>query len=101
MTDDEFWHKDLRILQTAQKAYYRDVQYRAWWIGQYEFSGTSGAIYNGFNEKAKNKPYEYPQYEDFTNELYNKPKVTKENLETEFRQEMVKQQSWLHSILNK
>lgn len=97
----EFWHEDVRLLKAYQKAYYRDVQYRAWWNGQYSFSGVGGAIHNSFNEKAKSNPYKYPEYEDFTEKLFEKPKVTKENLEKEFRQEMVRQQAWLHDILNR
>lgn len=102
MTTHEFWHGDLRELKARQQAYYRDVQYRAWWNGQYGFSGTNGAIYNGFSTNAKNSPYKYPQYEDFTDKLFEqKTKITKENLEYEFRKQQVSQQQWLHEILNR
>lgn len=104
MSLNEFWHGDLRLLTAYQKAYYRDVQYRAWWNGQYGFSGTSGAIYNGFGAKSKSSPYKYPEYEDIVPKLFEKaqkPKITKENLEYEFRQEQVRQQAWLHNLLSK
>lgn len=100
----EFWHGDLRLLKAYQQAYYRDVQYKAWWNGQYDFVGTNGAIYNGFSNKAKHTPFKYPQYEDFTEELFakaKKPKITRENLETEFRKEQASQQQWLHELLSK
>lgn len=99
MSLDDFWHGDLRLLKAYQQAYFRDVQYKAWWNGQYSFAGMSGAIYNNFNEKSKNQPFKYPKYEDFTEKLFSEPKITKENLEYEFRKEQIRQQQWLHDIL--
>jgi hypothetical protein len=104
MSDNDFWHGDLRLLKVYQQSYYRDVQYRAWWHGQYNYAGTQGAIYNGFSDKAKHSPYKYGEYKDFTTELYakaSKPKITKENLEQEFRKQQIEQQAWLHNLLNK
>lgn len=93
MTYDEFWHGDMRLLKVYQIAYYRDKSYNAWLQGQYNHVAYSVVMSNAFAKKGQ-KPAEYPQWKD-PFEKFNKPKITKDNLEYEFRKQQAEQQSWL------
>lgn len=98
---DLFWHGDQRLFQVFQKAYYEDTYYMAWLIGNQTQVATSNSIYNNFNARSQSDMRPYPKYDQNKfDDLYNpKPKITKENLETEFRKSMLEQQSWLHNVL--
>ena len=93
MTYDEFWHGDMRMLDVCQKAYYRDKSYTAWLQGKYEQVAYGIVMANAFAKKGQ-KQAEYPQWKD-PFEKFNKPKITKDNLEYEFRKQQVEQQAWL------
>jgi hypothetical protein len=93
MTYDEFWHKDMRLLEVCQKSYYRNISYVAWLHGQYDNVAYSIALSNAFSKKGV-KPLEYPEWKD-PMEKFEKPKITKANLENEFRKQQVEQQAWL------
>lgn len=101
---NEFWHGDMRLLTVYQKAYYRDKQYSAWWNGQYVQVGVYNAVFNNINAKTESDLKTYPKYEDFTEKLYARAepkKITKENIEEEFRQEQLRQQQWVRNLLEK
>ena len=98
LTDNEFWHGDMRLLKVAQKAYYRDRSYNAWLQGQYNQVAYGVVMSNAFAKKGA-KQAEYPQWKD-PFEKFNKPKITKDNLEEEFRQSQSNQNAWLRNILH-
>ena len=93
MTDEQFWFGDVRLLEVYQKAYLRETSYTAWLNGQYNAVALNIVLGNAFAKKGT-KAKEYPQWNDPV-ERINKPKLTKENLEFEFRKQQVEQQSWL------
>lgn len=97
---DEFWHGDMRLLEVYQKAYIRDKSYTAWINGAHIFEAQSKAISNG-NRTKKSDPIE--QYNDWKDPVQSKQKITitKENLESEFRNSQANQSAWLHNILHK
>ena len=83
----------MRLLKVAQKAYYRDRSYNAWLQGQYNQVAYGVVMSNAFAKKGS-KQSEYPQWKD-PMEKFNKPKITKDNLEYEFRKQQSMQQAWL------
>jgi hypothetical protein len=83
----------MRLLEVAQKAYYRDRSYNAWLQGQYNQVAYGVVMSNAFAKKGS-KQAEYPQWKD-PFEKFNKPKITKDNLEYEFRKQQSMQQAWL------
>lgn len=93
MSLDEFWHGDMRLLSVYQKAYFRDKSYTAWLNGQFGCIGYGVVMSNAFAKKGS-KQAEYPQWKD-PFEKFNKPKITKDNLEYEFRKQQSMQQAWL------
>ena len=93
MSYQEFWHGDMRLLEVYQKAYYRDISYKAWVQGQYSQMAFGVVLSNAFAKKGARQA-EYPQWKDPFEKLY-KPKITKENLEQEFRKQQAELQSWL------
>jgi hypothetical protein len=92
---NEFWHGDMRLFDAYQKAYYRNISFTAWYNGQHIFEGLNKAIYNGFGRKRKaDKIEEYSTWKD-PFEKFDKPRITKENAEAEFRKQQADQMSWL------
>lgn len=98
MSLDEFWHGDMRLLDIYQKAYFRNVSYSAWAQGQYTFVAFSTAMANAFAKKGT-PPKQYPAWVDPIEKL-QKPKITKDNIEQEFRKSQAQQNGWLHALLN-
>ena len=96
---DEFWHGDMRLLEAYQKAYIRDKSYTAWINGVHTFEANSKVSYNENRTKRSDKAQEYSDWKDPINK--KKKKITKENLEQEFRKEQFNQNAWLHNALNK
>ena len=63
--------------------------------GQHVFEGVSKAIYNGFGrKKSSDKSEQYDNWKDPIKK-FEKPKITKENAETEFRKQQAAQMAWL------
>ncbi len=92
---NEFWHGDMRLFEAYQKAYYRDKSFSAWYNGQYVFEGLNKAIYNGFGRQRKSdKAEEYLPWKD-PMERFDKPVISKENVEEEFRKQQAQQNAWL------
>lgn len=84
----------MRLLEVAQKAYYRDRSYVAWLNGQYNYIAYTVAIANSFANKGAKKS-EYPQWKDPIEKQVKRKKITKENLEYEFRKQQAEQNDWL------
>ena len=93
MTTHEFWHEDIRLLEVYQKAYYRNASYSAWVQGQYNHIAHAVVMANAFAKKGQQKA-EYPEWKD-PMEKYLKRKITKDNLEEEFRKQQAEQNAWL------
>ena len=91
---DEFWHGDMRLLEAYQKAYLRDVSFNAWYQGQYNLSAFGVIMANAFAKKGQ-KPAEYPKWKDPIHKELYRPKITKENIEKEFRKQQADQSDWL------
>jgi hypothetical protein len=85
----------MRLLEVSAKAYYRDVSFRAWQQGQYNYVAFSVVMANAFAKKGANKQ-EYPTWKD-PMEKYEtkKPHITVENIEEEFRKQQIEQNAWL------
>ena len=98
MSESQFWYGDTRLLEVYQKAYYRNTSYSAWLQGQYNQVAYGVVMSNAFAKKGS-KQAEYPQWKD-PFEKFNKPKITKDNLEEEFRQSQANQNAWLKNILH-
>ena len=71
----------------------RNLSYSAWVQGNYNHIAFGIAMANAFAKKGS-KPMEYPKWTD-PMEKFNKPKITKENLEYEFRKQQSMQNDWL------
>ena len=99
MTPHEFWHEDVRLLTAYRKAFFRKAKYLAWLNGAFGKTGTELALAGAFSKNGKVVPY--INYSDIDFEEKEKPIVTKDNLEGEFRKEQVEQQSWLRDLMNK
>jgi hypothetical protein len=96
MSTDEFWHGDMRLLEARQKAYMRDVSYRAWVEGQHTSVAFSTVMANAFAKKGAKKA-EYPAWTD-PFEKISKKVITKENIEEEFRIQQAQQNAWLKNL---
>lgn len=93
MSTYQFWHEDMRLLEVYQKAYFRNVSYNNWLQGAYNFEAFSKATINANRSKKSDPIQQYEQWKDPFEKA--KPKITSENLETEFRKQQVEQQAWL------
>ena len=60
MTEEQFWHGDLRLLQVYQKSYYRNLYYQAYISGFYNNIAVSVSLGNAFRKKGQ-KPIAYPE----------------------------------------
>lgn len=94
MTETQFWYGDIRLLEVYQKAYMRNVSYTAWLHGAYNFEANSKAVANGNRAKPSDPVLQYSEWKDPV-QVKQKPKVTKDNLEQEFRKQQAEQQAWL------
>lgn len=99
MTANQFWYGDTRLLEVYQKAYIRNQSYSAWVQGQYNATAFSVVMHNAFSKKGA-MPKEYPTWTDPVPKPQTQ-KITKENIEQEFRQSQANQNKWLHNILHK
>ena len=93
MPSNEFWHGDMRLLSVYQKAYIRNVSYTAWSQGQFNQAAFGVVMSNAFAKKGQ-KQAEYPSWKD-PFDKFEKPKITTENLEEEFRKQQAEQSAWL------
>lgn len=102
MTEQQFWHGDLRLLEVYQKAYIRDRAEKAYLQAQYQAVATEVAVSNVLATKKSDKKSfsEIVAYVDPIEKITQKKEpLTTKNLEVKFRQDMIEQQQWLKSIL--
>jgi hypothetical protein len=96
MSWEEFWHKDTRLFNVCQKAYYRNLYETAWLNGLYVNISIQNIAENIFAKKGT-KPREYPRE---PHDPYKKAVVvTKENLESEHRSLLNNQNDFIRSVL--
>lgn len=96
MSWEEFWHKDKRLFEVCQKAYYRDLYERAWINGIYTNISVQNTAGNMFAKKGA-KPLEYPH--EPIDPFKQKKVITKENLESEYRDLQKSQNDFIRSLL--
>lgn len=101
MSVNEFWHGDTRLLTAYQQAYYTDKSYSAYQQANYVSAAVEVGIANAFADKP-NKKKAFVELVKWTPPFKNEQeeKITQENLEEKFREETLKQHSWLHNILS-
>lgn len=100
MTDEQFWYGDIRILQAKQIAYFRNISYTAWKQGDFARIATEIGAKNALITKQSDHIDKWIEWDDPIKKM-EKPQITKENLEQEFRQSQASQNAWLRNILHK
>lgn len=98
MTTEQFWYGDTRLLNVYQKAYYRNLSYSAWVQGNYNLYAVEQGARNALASKSSDIDRKWFDYIDPIKK-FSKPQITKDNLETEFRQSQANQNAWLRNIL--
>lgn len=99
MSVEEFWHKDKRLYDAYQKAYYRRTYEQSWCIGNYVNIAINNLAGNIFAKKGA-KALEYPEMPH--DPFEKKPeKITKENIEEKFRELMFNNSNWLKERFKK
>ena len=95
MTEYQFWHGDMRLLQAYQKAYLTNISYTSWQQGYYNNVAYSIVMSNAFAKKGS-KPKEYPKWDNPVEKMFKKAKRKKIiDVESEFRKQQIKQNAWL------
>ena len=100
MTEDQFWYAEEKLLYVYQRAYIRDKTYSAWLFGMHNCEATRVAVQNSMRTKENDPILKYGDYKD-PFEISSKPKVTKENIEEEFRKQHAMQNAWLKNLIKK
>lgn len=101
MSWDEFWYGDIRLLEGAQKAYYRNVCYNAWQIGS-NMNVALAKFFNNFNAKNKSQiDWKWVDFVDPMEKLEKKKPISKENMEIEFRQRQAQDKAFVQKILHR
>lgn len=96
---DTFWHGDMRLLEVYQKAYMRNANYITWLQGSYNRFAVQIGVSNALATKESEKIKNWLDYKDPVEQMVDKPKITKENLEQEFRKQQCSQTAWISNIL--
>lgn len=96
MGTSEFWHGDKRLFDAYQKSYYRRLYETAWVNGLYVNTAVQNMAGNMFAKKGA-KPLEYPP--EPVDPFKQKKVITKENLESEYRDLQKQQNNFIRSLL--
>lgn len=84
----------MRLFEVYKIAYLRDVSYKAWYNGMYGRLAMEIGAKNAMITKKSDHIDDWVDYKDPCENMV-KPKITKENVEQEFRKQQVEQQAWL------
>lgn len=95
---NEFWHGDMRLLEAYQTAYYRNVRYNAWCIGDYMREAVRIGVNNVLNKKQINK---WVEFKDPMEKLKKKKPISKEQMEIEFRERQRQDWEFTQKILHR
>ena len=99
MSVDDFWHKEKKLFNAYQKAYYTHLYEKSWLDGLYVNIAINNLAGNIFSKKGA-KALEYPQ-KPF-NPFEKRPeKITNENIEEKFRELMFNNSNWLKERFKK
>lgn len=83
MTEDQFWHGDIKLLEVYQKAYYRNIKYTKWIEGQYMMAALNASCIGNssyFHSKST-PPNKYPEdYDDPFKEHLKEEDIDKEEM---------------------
>lgn len=93
MTEYQFWHGDMRLLEVYRKAYHRNISYTAWYHGLYGRIAVEMGAKNALAMKKSEKIEKWCDWKDPLEKVH-KPK-TKEQQEIEFRKQQMQQNAWL------
>ena len=96
MSEYQFWHGDMRLLEAYRKAYHRDISYKAWYEGMYNRIAMEMGARNALASKKKDRIDKWLDYKDPIEQ--DKPKKQtkdKETQEKEFRNMQAMQNAWL------
>lgn len=95
MSEYQFWHGDMRLLEAYKKAYYRNISYTAWYNGMYNRIAVEIGAKNALATKKSNHIDEWVDYKDpIEKKKKDKPKNKLEH-EKEFRLHQARQNAWL------
>ncbi|MGN0960776.1 MAG: hypothetical protein ACI4PF_01090 [Christensenellales bacterium] len=101
MTPQQFWYDDPKLIKAYEKAYQSKIYMESWLYGAYVDKALHdfGDIYLRF----KGQPNKEMRYPDKPIDVFEKPKekITKENLEEKFREQMTATTSWLRDRFKK
>lgn len=95
---DEFWYGDPELYNVYKKSYYRNLYATAWVNGLHEYKAllAFGNIYLNFKGK-DNPQMHYP--EEAIVPFENKKVITKETMESEYRELQKNQSDFIRSLL--
>lgn len=96
LSEKDFWHGDMRLLEVYQKAYFRDKSYTAWINGYQNFIAQICAL-SRLGAKSKKDWAEYPKYEEPFNE---KSHISEKISEHKAKEEQLRQNAWFSNILH-
>lgn len=97
---DEFWYGDMRLLEAYQKAYYRNVCFNAWKIGDYMREAVYIGAHNALATKKSEMITKWVEFTDPMEKLF-KPKISKEDMEVEFRKRQAQDWEFVQKILHR
>lgn len=98
MTEEQFWYGDIRLFAAYQKAYLRDVSYRAWRNGEYNAIAFEVGYGNCW---AKNKD-DKAQFIDWIDPIktIEEKSLTRSEREYKGKQENLNQARWFSDLLH-
>lgn len=91
MTPDEFWYEDIRLIESYEIKYYRDVTYKAWVQGNYQMFAVEKGARNALASKPKDIDRTWVDYIDPI-EKFEKSKPKKQD-----REEQRNQENWVYN----
>lgn len=98
---DEFWYGDFRLLEAYHKAYYRNICYNAWQIGN-NVNVALAKYFNNSNAKTKAQiNWKWVDFVDPIEKLEKKNPVSKEKMEVEFRKRQAQDKAFVQKILHR
>ena len=89
MTPEQFWYDDIRLFNAYEKAYYRNVSFKAWVQGNYDMFAVEKGARNALASKESNIDRTWVEYIDPVEEK------TKQNPKKHDREEQRNQENWV------
>jgi hypothetical protein len=89
MTPEQFWYDDTRLIRAYEKAYYRDVTFKAWVNGNYDMIATEKGARNALVTKKSDIDRTWVEYTDPIE------KKAKQKPKKQDREEQRNQENWV------